>query len=81
MNTGFCRLHWVMLIVDGRGWTCKIIDFVHLNVEGKRYVMTDKLEPGMAARCSILRLVPVKEIVHTNNVMPVGKKAITKMRA
>src|SRR6476659_3700883 len=28
MHAGFGRLHWIVLIVDGRSWTGKIVDLI-----------------------------------------------------
>ena len=43
--------------------------------------MTDKLETRMPRQVLDIAFGPREEIVHTNNVMPIGQKAIGKMRA
>ena len=43
----FRRLHGIMLIMDGRGCTGEIIDFVYLNIERKSDIVADKFKARM----------------------------------
>jgi hypothetical protein len=40
----FCRLHWIMLIMEGRGRAGEIIDLVYFHIEGVGNVMPDDFE-------------------------------------
>lgn len=39
MHTGFCRLHWIMLVMHWRCRTSKIVNAVNFNIEWEGDIM------------------------------------------
>ena len=59
------RLHWIVLIVDRRGWASKIVDLVRLDVERERHVVADELKAGMSMKMLQIALGAGEKIVDT----------------
>src|ERR1700730_2684631 len=58
----FRCLNRVELVMDRRGWTGKVIDFVRFDKERKGHVVAQKLEKGLSRSSSMLRRVPVEKL-------------------
>ena len=80
MYGGLRRLHRVMLIMNRRGGTGQIVDFIDLHIERKRHVMPHKLEAWVIVKLVDIALGTGKEIVGTKNFVPLLEQSVDQMR-
>ena len=57
------RLHWIVLIVDGRGRASEVIDFVDFDIERKGHIVPQELKAGIADQMLDIPLGAGEEIV------------------
>ena len=69
MYAGFRRLHRIVLVVDRRRRARKIVDFVDLDIERKRDVMSHQFEARIIRQMRDVRFCAGEEIVHAQYVM------------
>src|SRR6185369_13942493 len=75
------RLHWVALVMNGRGGTSEIVNFVHLDIEGKGHVVAHQLEAAVADQVLDVAPCPGKEIIHTEDFIAACKQCFAQNRA
>ena len=80
MNGGLCRLDRVMLIMNRRGGTGQIVDFIDLHIERKRHIMPHELEARVIVKLVDIALGTGKEIVGTKNFVPLLEQSVDQMR-
>jgi hypothetical protein len=78
---GLGRLHRVVLIGDGRGWTGKVVDFVNLDIERKGNVVAQKLEVCVITQVLNVPPIACEEIVDTDDFMTMRDQPVDQMRA
>jgi hypothetical protein len=81
MHGSFGGLHRIVLIMDRRGGTGEIVDFVNFDVEGKANIMAYQLKIGMPHQMSDIGFTPGVEIVHTQDLMPSFQELFTQVGA
>jgi hypothetical protein len=54
--------------MDRRGGTGQVIDFIHFQIKGKGYIMSDQFEVRIFQKVNNVALGPGIKIVYTNNV-------------
>ena len=67
MDRSFNGLDRVVLVMDGRSRAGQVVDFVHFNIEGKRYIMADQFKIWIIQQMFDIGLGPGKIIIHTND--------------
>jgi hypothetical protein len=72
MNVDLRRLYRVVLVVNGRGRTCQIKDFIYLHIEWKADVMTHQLKIRMTKQIDDIPFATGVEIVHAQYVATIG---------
>ena len=65
--------------MDGRGGTGQIVDFVHLDIEGRGDVVPDDLEVGIAHQMDDIALVSCEIVVEANDLVAFVQEAFAKM--
>jgi hypothetical protein len=70
----------IVLVMDRRRRTGKIVDLVDLEIDRKRHVVPDELEMLVIEQGLDVRATAGKEIVKTNNICAAGQQALTQMR-
>ena len=80
MHTRLCRLHRIVLIVDGRGRAREIVDFVNLDVEREGHVMTEELKIFVLPEVTHIALRASCEIVDAKHLMSISQEPVAKMR-
>ena len=63
-----------------RGRTREVVDLIHFELERVDDVVPDKLETRMGQQVRDVRFLPGKEIVDTNDLVPVLDQSIAEMR-
>ena len=58
-------MHWIELVIDGRGRTREVINFVYFHIEGKGYVMPNELEVRVVQEMGNVPFRPRKEVIET----------------
>jgi len=69
VDIDFGRLNRIVLIMNGRGRTGQVIDFVHLDVEGKGDVVSEKFKIGVIEEMDDIPFGSRIEIVHTEDIL------------
>src|SRR5882762_2325484 len=77
----FRRLHGIVLVVDRRGWTRQVVDFVNLDIERESHVVPDELEARHAVQVLDVALGSREQVVDTQDLMPQGQQAVDQMRS
>jgi hypothetical protein len=78
VDTGFHRLDRIFLIVDGGGRTGKIVDLIHLNVEGKTDIMPHQLKTGIAEQMAYITFASGIEIIHAHHIITAIQQFLTE---
>ena len=73
------RLDVVVLGVDGRRGTGKVVDAVHFDANGLDDVVTDEFKPVVIHQMNYVVFRPCKEVIKTKHVMPFGYQAIAEV--
>ena len=81
MNTGFGGLHRVVLVMNRRGRTGEVVDFVDLDIERKRHVVAHQLEARMAEHVLDVALRAGKEIVEAQHIVPALDQPVAQVTA
>ena len=76
MHAGLGRLNWVVLVVYWRGRARQIIDLIDLNIERKRYVMSDQFEIFVVEKTFDVALGTGKEIIEAKYVHTTGQQSL-----
>jgi len=70
VNVDLGGLHGVILIMDRRSGTGQVKNFIHLQIKGKGYIVSDQFEIGIIEKVYNVALGPGIKIIHTNNITP-----------
>jgi hypothetical protein len=70
-----------VLIIDGRGGTSQVVDFVDLGPIGINHVVAHQLEVGTSDEMPHVLLAARVEIVETDDVVAFGYQSLAKVRA
>ena len=81
VHARLCRLHRIVLIMDGRGRAGEVIDFVHLDIERKGHIVPQELKAGIADQMLDIPLGAGEEIVGAEHIVSVGDQPLAEMRA
>jgi hypothetical protein len=68
-----------MLVVNGAGWTGKIVYFIHFDIEREADVMPDELEIGVIEQGNNVAFCSGKEIVDANDLMAIPEKLLAQV--
>jgi len=74
------RLHRVVLVVDRRRGTSEVVDFVHLDIQRKRHVVTDELESRIAVQVVDVPLCAREQVIHAQHLVPETEQAVAQVR-
>ena len=81
VHRGLGRLHRIMLVMNGRGRTGEIVDFIDLDIERKAHIMAHELEARMIVEMIDIALCAGEQIVGTQDLLAIGEQTINQMRA
>ena len=81
MNAGFGRLHRIPLVVNWRGGTREVIDFVDLNVERECYVVPRQFETLVIEKMLDILAGTGEKVIDAENVSAPREQPLAKMRA
>jgi len=74
-------LHRVILVVNGRSGTGKIIDLVNFHIQGEGDVVAEELKVRVLKQMQNVSLAPRVEVVHTEDILALFQQMITQMGA
>ena len=77
MNASFCGLNGIMLVVERRGRTREIEDFVYLDIQRKCNVMAHQFKILSVHQPGNIRFATSEIIVYAENVVARRHKPIT----
>ena len=80
MDACLCRLHRIVLVVDGRGRAGQVVDLIDFDVERERHIVTNQLETMVIEQVIDVAPHSGKEVVDTNDVATVREQALTEVR-
>jgi len=80
-DIGFDRLDGIELIVHGRGRAGKVVNFVHLQIDGIDDVVADQFEMRLSHQVGDVVFTAGKKIVQADHIMAFAQKAFTQMGA
>ena len=73
-------IRWrVLLVVDGRGGACEVVDFVELPPERLRHVVQDEREALVVEEFVDVLLRAREEVVQCSHLVAVGKQPLAEM--
>ena len=81
MNICLDRLDRIVLIMDRRGGTCEIIDFIGLDIDALADIVLDQLKRRIFQEGKGIRAASGEEIIATDDRMPFLKEPLAEMRA
>jgi hypothetical protein len=67
--------------MDRRGWACEIVDFINLDIEGKRDVMANQFKMLVVEQMLDILAIAGEKIVDAQDACALGEQLFTKMRA
>jgi hypothetical protein len=79
VHAGLGGLHGVMLIVNRRGRTGEIVNFVDLDIERESHVVPHQLEARMIAQMGDVQFGSGEEIVDAKDVVALGDQSVAQM--
>ena len=71
-------LNRIVLIVNRRGGTGQVVNFVDLQVKRKRNIVTNQFKIGIIQQMDNIAFGPSVEIIHTYDIAPFLQQAFTK---
>ena len=77
VDTCFCRLHGIVLVVNRRGRTRKIVNLIDLHIERKGNIVPDQLEMRMTEQVFNVPARSGEEIVDTKDNRSVSQETLT----
>lgn len=80
MHAGLGGLHRVVLVMDRRGGTGQVVDFVYFHKKRKGHVMTHELEAWLTMQVVNVAFGASEQVVHAQDFMSLLQQAITQMR-
>ncbi|KOQ30498.1 hypothetical protein HMPREF3069_13390 [Achromobacter xylosoxidans] len=80
MHAGLGGLHRVELVMYWRSRTCEIVDFVNLDIERNRHIMTHGLEMRVRHQMGDIILISGEIIIDTQHIVALIQKALTQVR-
>jgi hypothetical protein len=80
MHAGFGGLHWIALVMDGRGRARQVVNAIDLHVKRKGNVMALQFEIGMLQQVDDVAPGAGVEIVNTQHIMPLFQQSLTQVR-
>ena len=81
MYAGFRRLDRVELVVDRGCRAGQIVYFVDLNVEREGNIVAHQLKVGVVHQMGNIGFAAGEEVVHTDDIAPLGQQAFAQERA
>ena len=79
VHAGLDGLHRVVLVVYGRGRAGQIVNFIHLNIEGKGHVVANKLEPAVVHELFHIGAGTGKKVVRAEHFVPFVEQTFAQM--
>ena len=79
-HIGLDRFDRIVLIVNGRGGTCQIIDLVDLEQDGLRNIMPHQFICGVAHQMSDVLLTAGKKVIEAYDLVPIFNKPFAQVR-
>jgi hypothetical protein len=80
MDIHLGRLYRIVLVMDRRGGTGKIINFIHFYVQGKGDVLAEELKIGILQEVNDISLDSCIKIVHTKDIIALFYEMIAEVR-
>ncbi len=81
MDIDLGRLYRVVLVMDRRGGTGEIVNFIHLDVEGKGDVVAEELKIGILQEVDDIFLDSCIKVVHTKDIIALFYETFAEMGA
>lgn len=75
------RLDRVVLIMDRRSWTGKVVDFVYFHIKRKAYVMTHELKARVPVQMIDVLLGSREQVVYAKNFVSDVQKVVNEVRS
>jgi len=79
-DAGLDGFYRIVLVMNGRSRTGKVIDPVHLQQDRLGYVVADKLEAVIVHEMDDVPLASGKKIIETDDIMPFPEQSFTQVR-
>ena len=73
------RLHRVVLVVDRRRGTGEVVDLVDFDMQRKRHVVADELEPRIGVQVVHVPFSAREQIVDAQHLVPETEQAVAQM--
>lgn len=80
MHGGFGGLNRIMLVVDRRGRTGKVVDFVDFHIERETNIMAHEFKAGMIVQMIDIALGAREQIIRTQDFMALFQQTVYQMR-
>jgi hypothetical protein len=79
MDIDLGRLDRIVLVMDRRGGTGEIINFIHLDVQGKGDVVAEEFKIGILLEVDDIVLDPCIKIVHAKDIIALFYEMLAEM--
>ena len=81
VNIRLDRLDGIVLVMNGRSRTCKIVNEIDIEIDRVADIVFDELERGMVEKQGNIFFVPGEEIIEAENRMPLLQQFFAQMGA
>ena len=81
VHARLCRLHRIVLIVDGRSWTGEIVDLVDLKIDRECHIVANELKAFVIEQMLDVATHASEEIVEANDFRTFFQQPFAQMRA
>ena len=81
VDRGLGGLYGVVLVMDRARRAREVIDLVHLEVQGKRHVVTDELKPVVIKQVADVVLGASEEVVDADDLVALTQQPVTQVGA
>jgi hypothetical protein len=81
VDAGLCRLHRIVLVVDGRGRASEVVDLIDFDVERERHIVTDQLKPMVIEQVIDVAPRAGEEVIDAYDDSTIREQPLTEVRA
>ena len=80
MHARLRRLYWIVLVVDRRSRTCKIVDLIDLHIEREGDVVPDQFQVRMTNQMLDVASRSSKKVIDAEDDCPLRQQTLTQVR-
>jgi hypothetical protein len=80
MHARLRRLYWIVLVVNRRSRTCKIVDLVDLYIERECDIVPDQLEVRVTNQMLNVTARSSKKVIDAEDDCPLRQQTLTQVR-